>query len=96
MGHTDVKYSDPDPAKNQVKAMNDLRSFIGRGQSFEKFLVVATAAVLSGYTMAKFRMICGIAGIEGYPVKALATYISEIVGVDMPTDEVTDEPSTTD
>lgn len=87
MSPTEVKYSDPDPAKNQTKAMNDLRSFIGRGQSFEKFLVIATTGILQGCTMSQFRLTCSFAGVEGYPVKALALYITNILGVDMPKEE---------
>lgn len=90
MSHTEVKYNDPDPTKNQTKAMNDLRSFIGRGQSFEKFLVIATTGILQGYTMKKFRFACAFAGVEGYPVKALAKYITNILGVDMPKEEKED------
>lgn len=87
MSHTEVNYNDPDPAKNQTKAMNDLRSFIGRGQSFEKFLVIATTGILQGYNMTQFRLMCSFAGVEGYPVEALAKYITNITGVDMPAEE---------
>lgn len=88
MARTYVDYSKDD--KSSTKAMNDIRGFIGKGQKFEQFIIIATTGFLHAKDMSSFRVLCSFAGIEGFPVRVLADYIAGILKVDKleePTDE---------
>jgi len=76
--HYDIRYEHADPEVNHKKALNDVADYLG-GQT--KYDQIVEAIKLDGLrNWNKFRLTFAfMAGIEGYPVKAL---YKEVWGVD--------------
>ena len=86
----EIKYDGPDADK---KAIKDIKSFIGKGKRWELLTIIVSASIASGSRLPAIEMMCGFAGIQGYPVQALCRYICKISGCDLPEGVPSDEQS---
>ena len=76
--HYEFRYDDPNPEVNHKKALNDIADYLGGQVKYDKIVKAIKHDNLINWN--KFRLTFAfMAGIEGYPVKAL---YKEVWGVD--------------
>ena len=67
MSHYDVDYSNMTPQAKHLKAIDDIKDYMGE----EKYKSLSKAFKTEGpLTMDEFEMYCSLAGIQGYPCLA--------------------------
>jgi hypothetical protein len=78
MTHYEKKYSGNDTAEDRTKALSDIMDWLGS----ERFHSVSAILKRETHMPAeKFGFLCGLSGIEGYPVRA---WYRHLYGVEMP------------
>ena len=72
--HRDIHYNDPCAATNRLRAMADIRAWLGpkRMRAISDY-VIANLNATPPINRETFRFMCGFAGIQGYPVEQWAT-----------------------
>ena len=86
MADKTVRYESPEGDKALLSAVSDVKKHIGPS-NWDTFIISLTAIVVPNFSMATLRVACSLLGVEGYPVTALAWYITSILNIPMPKEE---------